>query len=47
MIGVLPNLDIQVAKELKLDMIDNFAKYGTILKITSEDRTFYTFTAGY
>ncbi|KAL4477366.1 hypothetical protein ABPG72_002360 [Tetrahymena utriculariae] len=47
MIGVLPNLDPTLCKEKNIETIENFAKYGTILKITSEDRTFYTFTAGY
>lgn len=47
MIGILPNLDPALAKEQKIETIENFARFGTILKITSEDRTFYTFTAGY
>lgn len=47
MIGVLPKID-NTPQEKGIELMsDNFAKYGTILKITSEDRTFYTFTAGY
>lgn len=48
MIGVIPNFDSSHnLKESRIEMIENLARYGTILKITSEDRTFYTFTSGY
>ncbi|EGR31786.1 hypothetical protein IMG5_102250 [Ichthyophthirius multifiliis] len=40
LIGVLSSFDPQQSQK-KLESIENFSKYGTILKITSEDQQYY------
>jgi len=40
MIGIVPIIDPVLAKERGIEMIDNIPKYGTILKLTGEDKNY-------
>jgi len=38
--GIVPIIDPALAKERGIEMVDNLPKYGTILKLTGEDKNY-------